>query len=402
MVKDLTGWMNERRSGRPFFWSAVFLLCLPIRAHVSSAGFLSFAVTNELMWAEIQVAIRDVDDLMALDGNGDGFVVWSEVEARKKDIFEYLFKRIQIETKDGPWISGDGDLKSERRSEGGYAVMTVKGPRPSQGLLSVDYTVFAERDPQHRVLVKFTDEISVQTAILGTTVSRAHFVVGGGRSSGRFGDFVREGVYHIWTGYDHLAFLIALLLPAVVRRTSDGWIPAVGFKEVFNRVLRIVTAFTVAHSLTLAAAGMGLVSLPSRWVETAIAASILAAVFLSGWPKGRECAEDTIFRKVRATFVRYPAVLTFGFGLIHGFGFASVLGEFGLKQGTLAVPLLGFNLGVEMGQIAGVVVLLPGAYLLRQTRFYREIFLPVGLASLALFAVAWMVDRVMGFQSMPF
>ena len=94
-------------------------------------------------------------------------------------------------------------------------------------------------------------------------------------------------------------------------------------------------------------------------------------------------------------------MLTFGFGLIHGFGFASVLGEFGLKQGTLAVPLLGFNLGVEMGQIAGVVVLLPGAYLLRQTRFYREIFLPVGLASLALLAVAWMVDRVMGFQSMP-
>lgn len=67
--------MSERMSGRPFFWFAVFLLCLPIRAHVSSAGFLSFAVTNELMWAEIQVAIRDVDDLMALDGNGDGFVV---------------------------------------------------------------------------------------------------------------------------------------------------------------------------------------------------------------------------------------------------------------------------------------------------------------------------------------
>ncbi len=140
------------------------------------------------------------------------------------------------------------------------------------------------------------------------------------------GEWVALGVFHIFTGIDHVAFLVALLL------VGGTW----------RRVLLLVTSFTVAHSLTLAAAALNVVSLPSRYVEAAIAASIMYVA-----------AENLVLRTQR-----HRVAITFGFGLIHGFGFASVLRELGLEQG-MAQALFGFNVGVELGQACLVAVLWP-------------------------------------------
>ncbi|MEP6505303.1 MAG: HupE/UreJ family protein, partial [Betaproteobacteria bacterium] len=198
--------------------------------------------------------------------------------------------------------------------------------------------------------------------------------------------FVREGVHHILIGYDHILFLLSLLLPAVwIRsRTVDPrtaiartrWVPAQDMRLALANVLKVVTAFTVAHSITLALSVLDVVNPPSRWVESTIAASVVLAALNNIWPLISEA--------------RWK--LTFVFGLVHGFGFASALKDAGLAQGALVGPLVGFNVGVEIGQLCIVAVVLPLAWSLRSTRTYRGAF---AAGSLAIAAVAglWFVQR---------
>ena len=186
-------------------------------------------------------------------------------------------------------------------------------------------------------------------------------------------------MWHIWIGFDHILFLLSLLLPAVLFWQRPRWLPVATLRVAVVDVLKIVTAFTVAHSITLSLAALGFVSLPSRWVESAIAASVVLAALNNLYPvvQGRRWA------------------VAFGFGLIHGFGFASVLADLGLPQGALALALLGFNLGVELGQMAIVAVFLPLAFALRRTDFYRWGVFTAGSLVIVLLAMVWLAERVL-------
>jgi len=166
---------------------------------------------------------------------------------------------------------------------------------------------------------------------------------------------------------------------------APRWQPVASFGPAFWDVLRIVTAFTVAHSVTLSLAALGLVALPSRLVESAIAASVVLAALNNVWP----------------VFEGRRWMVAFGFGLVHGFGFASVLADLGLPQGTLALALLGFNLGVELGQLAIVAVFLPCAYALRRTRFYRQAVLFGGSLLIAALAAVWLAERALELKLLP-
>ena len=150
-------------------------------------------------------------------------------------------------------------------------------------------------------------------------------------------------------------------------------------------VFKVVTAFTVAHSITLSLAALSVISLPSRLVESAIALSVLLAALNNLWP----------------VVGRGRWLVAFGFGLIHGFGFASVLADLGLPQGALALALLGFNLGVEVGQLAIVAAFLPMAYALRRSFFYRRVVLLGGSLLIAAVAAAWFVERAFELQLLP-
>jgi hypothetical protein len=155
------------------------------------------------------------------------------------------------------------------------------------------------------------------------------------------------------------------------------WLPAPALRPVLLKVLAIVTAFTLAHSITLALAALGVLDLPSRWVEALIAASVAFA------------AIDNL----RPMLQHRRAEVAFAFGLVHGFGFASVLRDIGLERGHLVAPLLGFNLGVELGQLAIVALFLPLAWALRGTRFYRRLLLPAGSLTILVLALLWLVER---------
>jgi hypothetical protein len=167
-------------------------------------------------------------------------------------------------------------------------------------------------------------------------------------------------------------FLIALLLPAVFRRDANEWISVERFSPAVMNVFKIVTAFTVAHSITLSLAALEVVTLPSQWVESAIAGSVILAATNNLYP----------------WFKDKGWIIAFGFGLIHGFGFANVLGELGLSRSTLAVALVGFNIGVEIGQLAIVAVFLPMAFLFRQGWFYRVLIFKAGSVAVILIASA--------------
>ena len=209
---------------------------------------------------------------------------------------------------------------------------------------------------------------------------------------------VESGMHHIWIGLDHILFIIALILPAVVFRSRreeeiEGkkglaalspmtfseakgfWKPVEKFKPAFIYIITIITFFTIAHSITLSLAAMNIVSLSSRFVESIIALSIALAAYNNIRP---------IFKK--------EWVLAFGFGLFHGFGFASVLGEVGLAGEFMTYSLLGFNIGVEIGQLAIILIAFPVLYLLRQWKYYPQL-LVYGSIVLILISLYWFIER---------
>jgi hypothetical protein len=180
--------------------------------------------------------------------------------------------------------------------------------------------------------------------------------------------------------------LLALLLPAVLVYDAKRWQGAPTFGLALRQVVGVVTAFTLAHSITLTLASLELISLPSRWVESAIAASVVLAAANNLWPLVEQ-------RRWLVAFV---------FGLIHGFGFASVLTELGLPKDALVLSLLGFNLGVEIGQLAIVTAFLPAAYLLRNTAFYHLGIFKSGSVITAVVALFWFVERAFNLRLISF
>jgi hypothetical protein len=172
--------------------------------------------------------------------------------------------------------------------------------------------------------------------------------------------------------------VLLLLLPSVMRPVGGRWEGASGFAPVTRDIVTIVTAFTIAHSTTLALAVTGTVVLPMQPIEVAIAASIAAAGLLnllphlSGW--------------------RLP--LAFGFGFVHGFGFANALGEIDASGTTLLPLLAGFNIGVELAQLGIVALVLPVIYSMRASRWYSGGVLPVGSCALGAAGLVWLVQRL--------
>jgi hypothetical protein len=195
--------------------------------------------------------------------------------------------------------------------------------------------------------------------------------------------FVVEGVWHIWIGIDHVLFLITLLLTAVMTRSGSRWVPVPGFRDALLNLVTIVTLFTIAHSLTLGLALKGWVELPSRLVESIIALSVVI-VAVNGL---RPWLSDRIW------------LLVFGFGLFHGLGFASVLDNLLLYRDSKLISLIGFNIGVELGQLAIVAVTFPLFYLLRKQSWYQRGVLPAVSALVALIGLWWFVSRALGLDS---
>ena len=387
------------------FIAALGLLCAAAaaQAHKPSDSYLTLKVDGSSISGQWDIALRDLDFALGLDADGDGRITWGEVRARHNDIAAYAAARL-VFTGDGQRCTLlTGAQQVDSHTDGAYTVIplhvTCPAPPAEARLpaqLALQYTLFADLDPQHRGLLNLRTAEGTRTAVLGPQDSQQSFALGAAEAGSTWAQlwtYVREGVWHIWIGFDHILFLLSLLLPAVGLwrrgRLQSGqalrWQPAERFSQAGWDVLRIVTAFTVAHSITLSLATLGWVSLPSRLVESAIAASVVLAALNNVWP---------LFHGRRWW-------VAFVFGLIHGFGFATVLADLGLPGDALALALVGFNVGVELGQLAIVAAFLPLAFWLRRSAFYRRGVLVGGSLLIAALAAVWFVERAFDMRLLP-
>ncbi len=230
--------------------------------------------------------------------------------------------------------------------------------------LTVQDNIFDVMGPDHHTLAKVETPAGTQQFAFAPETRDARFVAGarGGTARGT-GSFFLLGVHHILSGYDHLLFLLGLLL------RGGGWLS----------LTKIITAFTLAHSITLALAVLDIVALPDRLVEAVIALSI---AFVA--------AENLFLRPA----VSRRWIVSFCFGLVHGFGFSSALRELGLPAQGLLASLFGFNAGVEAGQALVVALVFPVLFVLRETRWEKRMVLSSSLAIL-LVGLVLFVERVL-------
>ncbi len=359
---------------------------LPVYAHKPSDSYLSLKIHGPELQGQWEIALRDLDYAIGIDGNGDGDITWGELRARENAISAYALARLRISS-DGALCAKTMDEQMvDTHSDGAYNVIkfTVNCASVPR-MLTLGYSLFSDIDPQHRGLLRLDDGVKTRSAIFSPERANQEFTFEPAGVFEQFCDYLRAGIWHIWTGYDHILFLIALLLPSVLQRNRDGW---QGVNEVRVPVidtLKIVTAFTLAHSITLSLAVLDVVRPPSRFVESVIAASIIIATLNNIYP----------------VFNRRRWLIAFAFGLMHGFGFALVLIELGLTPGLLALSLAAFNVGVETGQIAIVCVFLPLALLARQTWLYQRLVMTAGSWLIITVAGAWLVQRAFNLQLVP-
>ncbi len=369
----------------------LFLLLLlaagSAHAHKPSDSYLSLNVEGGAVRGQWDIALRDLEFAIGLDENGDGAITWGELRARRGEIEAYAFSRLKINSDGKTCATANTVFLVDEHSGGAYAVLRFGADCGARepAVVEIAYSLFFDLDSTHRGLLRFERGGAAQAGVLSPERPRLAFKAGESSALSQFADYLREGVWHIWIGFDHILFLISLLLPSVLILKGKTWNPAERFRDTFWDVFKVVTSFTVAHSITLSLAALSVISLPSRLVESTIALSVVLAALNNLKPvvTGRRWA------------------VAFAFGLIHGFGFASVLADLGLPAGALLLSLVGFNLGVEAGQLAIVAAFLPLAYALRRGWFYRSVVFAGGSAAIALVAAVWLAERVLDMKLWP-
>jgi HupE / UreJ protein len=359
----------------------VLLLASAASAHKPSDSYLGLTVGEGQVTGRWDIALRDLEYAIGLDRDDDGAITWGEVKGRHTDIAAYALARLEVVSDGAGCSTAPVEQLVDRHSDGAYAVLRFVADCPgSVSTLDVTYNLLFELDALHRGLVQVQSGDLTQTSIFSPERRSWRVVLGSAQPWQTFVTYLREGVWHIWIGIDHILFLISLLLPAVLRRSDGRWQAVERFDQAFLGTVKVVTAFTLAHSITLTLAALGVIQLPSRLVESAIAASVVIAAL----------------NNLHPLITRRLWLVAFGFGLIHGFGFASVLADLGVPKNALLLALFSFNFGVELGQLAIVVLIMPLTFALRRTWLYPWVIVRVGSLLIVAVAAAWLLQRGFG------
>lgn len=337
------------------------LLASVATAHPLSISYSSFTIGEQEVSTFFRLPLDDVDLLFRLDQNLDNKISDPELQKADVPIQDYLQTHASI-TVNGIVLVGKLQKLGFWEDKGGYPYIEANVSYQSTSTidkLNVSVNVLTDLYPDHRNLAEFIlgDQREEHVFHRGTTWSGTREI---GRSWTTARDFFVLGVEHIVTGYDHILFLLGLLLVASGLRSF----------------VIIVTSFTVAHSITLALGVLGWVQPAAQAVEIMIALSI-AYVGL----------ENLLFKEVK-----YRWLLTFVFGLAHGFGFAGILQNMDLQREGLLLGLLTFNLGVEVGQLLIVALFWPVLLQLAKSS-HREWIVRIVSAIILLFGVFWLVER---------
>ena len=399
------------------------------QAHKGSDAFLevSGATAADQAWHfKLSVAVKDFDVVVPMDGNLDGKVTWGETRAAMPAVLQWLNNTVTLVALPVESSASRKRVESicrldwqfrglERRSDGTYLQLAATAPCPETHGLGLAYTLFRDQDANHRLMVAgqvggqhMLATLSPQQAVPFILRSPGLSGIDNDRAGGQrqevmpvvqsawklAWDYFRLGAHHLLEGYDHLAFLLALVLPLQLtlgsrlrRNASPGETshltatqlgsPNHGTSNWFA-LLRTVTAFTVGHSITLVAASLGWTVGSPAWVEPVIALSIGVTAMLNLYP-------------VKSLRVEVLAVL---FGLVHGYGFAGLLQEAAAPAALLPYALAGFNLGIEAGQLMAVCVWVALSQVVVMKPWYQPLVVRRGSQLLTVLALWWFWQRV--------
>ena len=344
-------------------------------AHPPGLSSADLTIKPEGVDAKITFAVQDIEAFVPMDKDQDAEVTEAEMDAATSNIARFVSNEIII-LSDGKAIPATARniVKFDQQNNATIELQYPAKPLTSVGIQS---KLLAKLPPDHKqyVTIRAANSkelgkklLTQQSNSLETYLHPEASQPPENQPTSTFVDFLKLGVEHILTGYDHLLFLFSLLVV-----TRSFW-PA----------LKIITFFTIAHSITLALAGMNFVDIPSSIVEPLIAASIVYVGL------------ENIVRKDKVT-TKQRCILTFCFGLVHGFGFAGVLREMdisSLETGIL-VPLFSFNLGVELGQIAVAAIVLPLIWWLHGNEIIGKYLVPTGSILTCLAGIYWLLERTL-------
>ena len=360
-------------------------------AHKGSDAYLDVQQAEQgVSQFKLSIAIKDLDLILPLDGNADGKVTWGEVKAAAPGIVEVINANANLEATACRLQWQFSQL--EKRNDGAYMMFEAQTACPAGNSLNFKYSLFKDQDANHRLLVAgrladkdlLTTTSPQQTSALAlrTATSLSAQAASGAAPSGQISgrltalrEYFSLGLHHLLEGYDHLAFLLALVLPLRLRVGAKS---SQQSGNVWWALLRTITAFTIGHSITLILATLGLTQGSPAWVEPVIALSIGVTAFLNLRPQA---------------WLRTD-VLALLFGLVHGYGFAGLLQEAAAPTGLLPWALAGFNLGVEAGQLLAVSGWIVLAQIVVNRSWYESAVVRGGSLALIALSAWWFWQRV--------
>jgi len=384
--------MNTFKHMLRLFLASCFL-SLPALAHQTGNSYLVLTESNGRLQIELDFIVRDLGNLLQPPTPSDAPApvpppaatpTPEQLQAMQPAITQVIQESLGVqlneETQPLEFVSQSVVL----RNDGLYVRQRFTSPSMTSEIkfVVVRYSFFNQNDKLGRAFFKLQlgkEEIS---SVFDSSTQTQRFALGDTKRWSTIGLFTHEGAWHIWGGPDHLLFLLTLLLPGLMllhRATGPPETDSNGTKTAALFALKVITAFTLAHSITLLASVLDVISLPSRWIESAIALSIMISAALN--------------LQTRIQWSQWK--LAFIFGLIHGMGFANGLRELGLSQTYFIETVLAFNVGVELGQIAAVVAVgIPIILLAKQVRT-KQLVMTYGSWGVLLVSGTWLVQRLM-------
>ena len=398
---------------------AIAIMALPfsVQGHAPDQSYVFMKIYEDKVGGVIEITTDDLNK--ALDLYFPKGLTMEQLTPHLDRIKSYVLSKVEFRSMAGehPIIFLETSLL-DMDDLGEFVQLNFELGRttPTPDALDVKYEVLFDKDPNHQGLLVvaynwkagiFDNEAQVSLVFdSGSGIQELDLTESSVMKG--FWAMIKQGVWHIWIGLDHILFLLALVLPAVAVRlrraekegeekkkfswkdidvhkilspsglkaAMQNWIPVERFRPALIYVVKIVTYFTIAHTITLTLAALGVVKLPGALVESIIAFSIALAAY----------------HNISPLFGNRDWLIAFGFGLFHGFGFASVLGEIGLRGEFMILSLLGFNLGVELGQLAIICVMFPILFFIRKSKYYPKILI-YGSVFLIAIALYWFVER---------
>lgn len=372
-----------------FFLSLLVMNASVVNAHELSSGYLTLSAGEENTYSgELLLKPDDIGQVAGLDTNGNGALTWGEIHQNQPLLQSYIAKVLSIKVDDTPCKISLSMPNIRSVSGDSYLVSPIQVMCESAGTLGIHYDGIFEHSPTHKLLVNVnlagqsgvssqssTEKTSV-TSVLDFDNRSVTYDAVTTSLTALFISLVYEGVWHIFIGIDHILFLVATLLTVNLAREKKQWQKEPSASRVVKHTVILVSAFTLAHSITLTATALNFIALDSRLVELGIAISVLL----------------TALNNIYPLIVRL-GIITFAFGLLHGMGFASVFADLNAQSNNLVLSVAAFNIGVEVGQLAIVAVLLPLLLWLRHYTFYAKTLMPLLSSVIAIIAINWTIQR---------